>query len=271
MVCVAASELLDTCVETDETLGPPTVDLTFLADRHRESMTKLNGQVMDYISYLRVSTSRQGDSGLGLEAQREAVNRFLKTTDGRLVLEFQEIETGKGSNALSKRPQLRAALDLARREKMTLIVAKLDRLTRSARLLLELVELSGGANLVFCDLPDVPSGPVGKFMLTQLAAVAEFEAGMISQRTKAALAAAKARGIKLGLNGAKLAIVRKQEADDHATTLADDFAAARAAGCCTLRDIGLYLTTNGVLTRDGGAWHPTTVARVMSRLASAAT
>lgn len=224
------------------------------------------GKVMDYISYLRVSTSRQGDSGLGLEAQREAVSRFLKTTDGRLAVEFQEVETGKGSNALSKRPQLRAALDLARRNRMTLIVAKLDRLTRSARLLLELVELSGGANLVFCDLPDVPSGPVGKFMLTQLAAVAELEAGMISQRTKAALAAAKARGVRLGAHGAVLATQRKQEAAAYALSLAPHIGSAQRAGHTTLRAIADYLRNHAVPTRDGGDWHPATVQRTIRRL-----
>lgn len=221
---------------------------------------------MDYISYLRVSTSRQGDSGLGLEAQREAVSRFLRTNDGRLVAEFQEVETGKGSNALSKRPQLRAALDFARRDRMTLIVAKLDRLTRSARLLLELVELSGGANLVFCDLPDVPSGPVGKFMLTQLAAVAEFEAGMISQRTKAALAAAKARGVRLGTHGAVLAAQRKEEASARAADLHQHIVAARKAGNITLKAMANYLEAHQVPTRDGGRWHPTTVSRVITRL-----
>lgn len=221
---------------------------------------------MNYISYLRVSTARQGCSGLGLDAQREAVRRFLRTTGGRLAAEYCEVETGRGSNALSKRPQLRAALELARREKMTLIVAKLDRLTRSARLLLELVELSGGANLVFCDLPDVPSGPVGKFMLTQLAAVAEFEAGMISQRTKAALAAAKARGVRLGTNGARLAKSRKAEARVKAIAVLPHIQAARRAGCLTLRDIGRHLTMAGVRTCQGGAWHPTTVQRILSRL-----
>lgn len=232
-------------------------------------MGKPLGLAMDHISYLRVSTSRQGDSGLGLEAQREAVSRFLKTNEGRLAAEFQEVETGRGTNALSKRPQLRAALEMARREKMTLIVAKLDRLTRSARLLLELVELSGGANLIFCDLPDVPSGPVGKFMLTQLAAVAEFEAGMISQRTKAALAAAKARGVVLGAHGAVLAEKRKEEAILRAREVHQHIAAAREAGNNTLRAIADHLEANRVPTRDGGRWHPTTVARVIDRLPDA--
>jgi len=221
---------------------------------------------MKYISYLRVSTARQGDSGLGLDAQRAAVDRFLTANDGGLIQEFLEVETGKGSNALHRRPQLGAALDLARREKMTLIVAKLDRLTRSARLLLELVELSGGANLVFCDLPDVPSGPVGKFMLTQLAAVAEFEAGMISQRTKAALAAAKARGVRLGTHGAVLAAQRKGEASARAADLRQHLIAARKAGNVTLKAVADYLEAHQVPTRDGGRWHPTTVSRVMTRL-----
>lgn len=221
---------------------------------------------MTHISYLRVSTARQGESGLGLEAQREAVRKHLATNGAILSAEYQEVETGKGSNALSSRPQLLAALQHARRAKMTLVVAKLDRLTRSARLLLELVEQSGGAGLVFCDLPEVPSGPVGKFMLTQLAAVAEFEAGMISERTKVALAAAKAKGIKLGANGSVLAAQRKREAKSRAADLEPHIIAAQQAGHTTLRAMADYLQVSGAPTRNGGRWHPTTVQRTIRRL-----
>ena len=226
---------------------------------------------MFYVSYLRVSTARQGTSGLGLEAQREAVGRYIFSNSGRLDSEFLEIETGKGSNALQKRPQLLAALEHARRQKATLVVAKLDRLTRSARLLLELLERSGGVDIAFCDLPQIPPGPVGRFMITQLAAVAEFEAGMISERTKVALAAAKARGTKLGVNGAVLAAQRKQEAAAHALSLASNIGDAYRAGHTTLRAIAGYLRDQGIPTRDGGDWHPATVQRLIRRLPPLAT
>ena len=147
-----------------------------------------------FVSYLRVSTDRQGRSGLGLEGQRKAVEDFLNGGCGSLVAEFVEVETGKRHD----RPQLAAALALCRLHNATLIIAKLDRLARNTRFLLDIVEGSGEAGVVFCDLPTVPSGPVGKFLVTQMAAVAELEAGLISQRTRAALAAAKARGKRLG-------------------------------------------------------------------------
>lgn len=226
---------------------------------------------MFYVSYLRVSTARQGSSGLGLEAQREAVARYISGYSGQLDAEFLEIETGRGSNALQKRPQLLAALEHSRRQKATLVVAKLDRLTRSARLLLELLERSGGVDIAFCDLPQIPPGPVGRFMITQLAAVAEFEAGMISERTKVALAAAKARGTKLGVNGAVLAAQRKREATTHALSVAPNISDAYRAGHTTLRAIAEYLHDQGVPTRDGGDWHPATVQRLIRRLPPLAT
>jgi DNA invertase Pin-like site-specific DNA recombinase len=221
---------------------------------------------MMYVSYLRVSTARQGISGLGLEAQREAVGRYISSQAGQLDTEFLEVETGRGSNALQKRPQLLAALEHSRRRKATLVVAKLDRLTRSARLLLELLERSGGVDIAFCDLPQIPPGPVGRFMITQLAAVAELEAGMISERTKVALAAAKARGTKLGVNGSVLAVQRKREAAAHALSLAPHIEDAYREGRTTLRAIAEYLRDQDVPTRDGGDWHPATVQRLIRRL-----
>lgn len=223
---------------------------------------------MTHVAYLRVSTARQGVSGLGLEAQREAVGRHIAAAGGQLIAEFIEIETGKGSSLLRKRPQLRAALECARRAPATLIVAKLDRLTRSARLLLELVESANGAEMVFCDLPQLPKGPVGRFMLTQLAAVAEFEAGMIAERTKAALRAASARGVKLGANGARLAAIRKAGALAFAQSVGQELAKARLAGCSTFGAIADHLNRAEIATASGGIWHPTTVQRVERRLAA---
>ena len=151
-----------------------------------------------FISYLRVSTDKQGRSGLGLEAQREAVTRYLNGGNWTVVAEYVETESGKRSD----RPKLAAALGHAKAIGATLVFAKLDRLTRNVDLLRTLV--ASGVDLVFCDLPHVPPGAMGRFLLTQMASVAELEAGLISERTKAALAAAKARGVKLGNpNGAR--------------------------------------------------------------------
>ena len=151
-----------------------------------------------YLSYLRVSTDKQGKSGLGLEAQRTAVEAYLN--GGRWTLEAEYVETESGKRA--DRPKLAAALAHAKAIGATVVFAKLDRLTRNVDLLRALV--TSDVDLVFCDLPHVPAGAMGRFLLTQMASVAELEAGLISERTKVALAAAKARGVKLGNpNGAR--------------------------------------------------------------------
>ena len=144
-----------------------------------------------FIAYYRVSTARQGQSGLGLEAQRETVRTFLNGGDWRLAAEFTEVESGRKSD----RPELDKALAACRVRGATLVVAKVDRLTRSLSFLMRL--LDAGVEVRFCDLPQI-EGPTGRFMLQQLAAVAELEAGMIGDRTRKALSAAKARGVKLG-------------------------------------------------------------------------
>src|SRR3546814_1727994 len=161
------------------------------------------------IAYLRVSTDRQGKSGLGLEAQRDAVARYLASNGLKLIAEHVEVETGKGSNALARRPELVAALAAAKKERAVLIVAKLDRLARNTRFLLTLID--SGADVAFSDMPKV-SGPMGRFIVPQMAAVAELEAGLISQRTKAAHAAAKDRGKVLGKQGKGQAGRTKDEA-----------------------------------------------------------
>lgn len=147
----------------------------------------------EFISYLPVSTDRQGRSGLGLEAQRTAVANYLNGGASRVVAEFVEVESGRNS----ARPVLEQALAEAALRRVALIVAKVDRLTRSVGFLHKLIE--AGVDVRFCDLPQI-EGAVGRFMLTQMAAVAELEGGLISKRTNDALAAAKARGKKLGGN-----------------------------------------------------------------------
>jgi DNA invertase Pin-like site-specific DNA recombinase len=143
-----------------------------------------------FVSYYRVSTDRQGRSGLGLDAQKEAVQQRLDGGRWQLVAEFVEIESGKRA----KRPQLDAALAACKKHKAELVVAKLDRLSRNVSFLLKLID--SGVEVLFADLPEL-NGAMGRFMLTPMASVAELEAGLISERTKAALKAAKARGVEV--------------------------------------------------------------------------
>lgn len=218
-----------------------------------------------YVAYARVSTAKQGRSGLGLEAQQEAINRFLGTGDTLLAPVYVEVESGKRSD----RPELARALEHAKLTGATLLVAKLDRLARNAKFLLTLID--SGADVVFCDLPSIPAGPVGRFMLTQMAAVAELEAGMISERTKAALAAAKGRGVQLGgyRGGEKVdpslgLSERQRRAGDFAARVRPVIAQAQNSGAASLRQIAAYLNEKGVQTRRGGLnWDAAKVRQVL--------
>lgn len=238
-----------------------------------------------FISYLRVSTDKQGRSGLGLEAQREAVTRYLNGGAWHLEGEFKEVETGKGKHI--KRPKLAAALAQAKATGATVVFAKLDRLTRNPDLLRSLID--SGVDLVFCDLPEVPRGAMGRFILTQMANVAELEAGLIGERTKAALAVAKKRIAKHGQrghpkvkrlgnpNGAramrgkqvgnKEAIAKVMaDAGQRAENLRAMIGDMRSSGIVTQSAIAKELTRRGAKTPRGGAWHPTAVARLLQRL-----
>ena len=144
------------------------------------------------IGYVRVSTSQQGRSGLGIEAQREALERFAASEGFELTRVFVEVETGKGSDALERRPELAAALNKARRQKCSVAVAKLDRLSRDVHFISGL--MAHRVPFVVAEL----GADVDPFILHLFAALAEKERAMISTRTKAALAAAKARGVELG-------------------------------------------------------------------------
>jgi DNA invertase Pin-like site-specific DNA recombinase len=220
-----------------------------------------------FIAYYRVSTAQQGRSGLGLAAQRSAVEAFLNGGAWRLLEEHTEVESGK----VNERPQLAKALTACRMTGATLLVAKLDRLARNARFLLSVVEGSGDGGVVFCDLPTVPAGPVGKFLITQMAAVAELEAGLIGQRTKAALTAAKARGVKLGgwRGGSKVdgTVGRKaiaDRADAFATSVGPIVSALRDEGQ-SLRQIAAALVGRGIRTPRGGEWTAAAVRSVLLR------
>ena len=217
-----------------------------------------------FVSYYRVSTDRQGRSGLGLEAQRETVRAYLSNGGWPPAAEFTEVESGK----MDARPELAKALALCRLTGATLVVAKLDRLARNVRFLLEVIEGSGKAGVVFCDLPQL-SGPTGRFVLQQMAAVAELEAGLISQRTKAALAASKARGTKLGgyrggpvvdSSLGRAALARRAAA--FAGQVRPIASKLREDGL-SLRRIAAALTEQGVSTSRGGAWTAAAVSAVL--------
>src|SRR3954454_1410612 len=177
------------------------------------------------VAYIRVSTARQGRSGLGLEAQQAAIQRFCEAEGFEVVAERIEVETGKGADALGRRPELAAALAEAKRRKCPVLVAKLDRLSRDVAFIAGLT-----AQRVLFIVAELASD-ADPFMLHVYAALAEKERRLISARTKAALAAAKARGKHLRRNGAdRLAPVYRAEAARRAVELAPIIEAVRAAG-----------------------------------------
>lgn len=229
-----------------------------------------------FIAYVRVSTQQQGKSGLGLEAQREAINAFLRPTDTLVLPIFTEVESGRNND----RPELAKALAKCRTTGATLLVAKLDRLSRDVSFLRAVVDQTGEGGVVFCDLPNIPAGPMGKFLLTQMAAVAELEAGLIRERTKAALAAAKARGVKLGgvrknqrppthdeqKRGAQIrGEAMRLAADQAAYSIAPRAHTLRAEGL-SLAAIAAALAAEGIPTPRKGAWTATSVRRLLARL-----
>jgi DNA invertase Pin-like site-specific DNA recombinase len=212
-----------------------------------------------FIAYYRVSTDKQGRSGLGLDAQREAVQQRLNGGPWQLVDEFTEVESGKRA----KRPQLEAALAACKKHKAKLVVAKLDRLSRNVRFLITLID--SGVEVLFGDLPEV-AGAMGRFILTGMANAAELEAGLIGERTKAALAAAKARGVRLGVHGAEtLAPKYKAQAQVRADQLAPVIRELQRDGY-SVRGIAVELDKRKVPTPRGGSWHPQLVKRIVQRL-----
>lgn len=219
-----------------------------------------------YISYLRVSTRKQGRSGLGLEAQRKAVDDYLNGGSWQLVEEYVEVETGKRDD----RPQLARALAACRVHGATLVVAKMDRLARNAAFLLSLKD--AGVDFVAADMPEANRLTVGI-----MAVVAEAEAQAISERTKAALAAAKARGVQLGnpenltdadrVKGSTAGVeARQRKADQRAEDLAPVVAEVQAEGCTSLREIAAGLNARNIPTPRGGEWHPSQVRRLLARI-----
>ena len=216
------------------------------------------------IGYVRVSTATQGRSGLGIEAQQEALTRFAQAEGFELVRAFTEIETGKGSDALERRPQLAAALTEARRLRCSVAVAKLDRLSRDVHFISGL--MAHRVPFVVAEL----GADVDPFILHLFAALAEKERALISARTKAALAAAKARGVILG--GPKLATARrsavasiKAAADQHAANVLPIIREIRRSGARSLHQIADALNARGITTARGGAWYAKSVSNVLAR------
>jgi DNA invertase Pin-like site-specific DNA recombinase len=220
--------------------------------------------VRPLVTYLRVSTGRQGRSGLGIEAQRAALARFADAEGFEIVREFVEVETGKGADALDRRPQLAAALAAARKQRCSVAVAKLDRLSRDVHFISGL--MAHRVPFVVAEL----GADVDPFILHLFAALAEKERALISTRTRAALQAAKERGVKLGgpklRQARKLAVEALQEAADrHAANVLPIIRAVQKAGARTLREIAEALNARGVPTPRGGRWHATSVRNVLAR------
>jgi DNA invertase Pin-like site-specific DNA recombinase len=218
---------------------------------------------MHYVTYLRVSTDRQGKSGLGLEAQRKAVADHV-AGKGEIAAEYVEIESGKKND----RPQLARALAEAKRIGAVLLIAKLDRLARNVAFIANLLE--AGVEISAADMPEA-----NRFLLHVMAAVAEHEAQAISDRTRAALAAAKARGVALGWSMPGRAEEQRQaahkgaernarKADQHAANVLPVIRQIATRGA-SLRQIADELNTRGIKTARGGLWYAATVRNVMAR------
>jgi DNA invertase Pin-like site-specific DNA recombinase len=208
-----------------------------------------------FISYIRVSTAEQGESGLGLEAQRHAVKRYVESISATVIEEFVEIESG----AKNDRSQLKAALDSCKHPKATLVIAKLDRLARNVAFISALME--SGVSFVAVDNPHA-----NKLMIHMLAAFAEHERDQISSRTKAALAAAKARGVVLGKYGKEVLAKRNREAAlGRARDLTGVVREMSARGM-TIQGMSDEMNRRGIPTARGGKWHPATTHQLLKRV-----
>jgi DNA invertase Pin-like site-specific DNA recombinase len=211
-----------------------------------------------YIAYYRVSTDKQGEFGLGMDAQKQAVQRFGKTA---IIAEFVEVESGKRSD----RPKLLAALAMAKATGATLLIAKLDRLARNVAFISGLME--SGVEFVAADMPTA-----SRLTVHILAAVAEHEAKMISERTKAALAQAKLRGIKLGgwrggltnvdAGRQRSAEVRVMRSNERSDNLMPMISLIKDSGVTSLRGIAAKLNEKGVKAPRGGQWNAEQIRRI---------
>lgn len=227
-----------------------------------------------FIAYYRVSTDRQGRSGLGLDAQRQIVEDYVSSQPGGFVLDgFTDVLSGRSE----RRPALHEALAAAKAYGATLIVAKLDRLARNARFLGEIHE--GDVDVVFCNLPQLPPGPVGRFMVQVMASIAELESGMISDRVKGAIAQAKKRGkVWGGYRGGDFPAETRALGRAKRTELADGYAKQTlvrlrqfmAEGVSNRAEMARRLNEEGYKTPSGrGNWCGTSITRILDRLEQA--
>jgi len=223
---------------------------------------------MKVVAYYPVSTDEQGKSGLGLDAQRERVHKFIEQEGDTLEGEFTEIASGKGSDALERRPELSAALRMAERIGGAVVVAKLDRLSRDVAFISTLMA-SKRTPFYVSEL----GKDVDPFMLHVYAALAEKERKLISDRTREALAQKKAQGVKLG--GPRLAVAshnghvsQTQHADSFCENVLPIIDQIKAARGSTHRGIAEALNIRGVRTRNGATWYPTTVRNYVLRTVS---
>lgn len=224
---------------------------------------------MKIVSYLRVSTRKQGSSGLGLEAQRAAIDGYAAQRQAKVIETFTEVESGK----VNTRPELLKALHLAKVTGATLVIAKLDRLSRNAAFLLTLRD--SGVRFLAADMPDANDLTVGIMAL-----VAQQEREAISKRTKEALSAAKARGARLGNPNGAAALRRagqgnvasvqaiRAQADSHARNLFPVLEALASQGITSLGAVAEALNEQGMLTPRGGRWHKSSVRNLKARLAA---
>lgn len=215
-----------------------------------------------FIAYYRVSTTSQGHSGLGLEAQQAAVRAYVQSVGGVLVNEFKEVESG----AINDRTELKAALKLCRTQKAMLVIAKLDRLARSVHFISEL--LQSGVEFVAADMPHA-----NKLTIHIIAAVAEYEREVIAQRTKAALKAAKAKGIPLGNPNAakqskKASDQTRNQADAYVRKILPVVQTLQAQGVTSLSRLAKSLEAAGVSTQRGGQWTAAGVRNILLRARS---
>jgi DNA invertase Pin-like site-specific DNA recombinase len=218
------------------------------------------------VAYVRVSTDQQGKSGVGIEAQKAAIARFAEAEGFEIIAELTEVETGKGSDALDRRPLLREALAVARKAKAAVVVAKLDRLSRDVAFI---------ANLMVQRVPFIVTelgADVDPFMLHIYAALAQKERALISERTKVALAAKKAQGVRLGnrtnldLASAKGAAAKRKAADDFARNVLPIVRQLQSSGVTGLVGIATALNERGVRTPRGGTWYASSVRNLLLRV-----
>src|SRR4030088_2264963 len=217
------------------------------------------------VAYLRVSTQQQQRSGLGIEAQRAAIERFAAAESLLITAEYSEFETGKGADALDRRPQLAAALAAASKEKCSIVVSKLDRLSRDVAFVSGL--MAQRVPFIVAEL----GRDADPFMLHLYAALAEKERRLIAERTKAALAAKKAAGARLGNprnlahagNIGRAALI--DVADEFATGLLSTVAAIRAGGVITLASMAIELNRRAIKSARGGKWHRSSVRNLLER------